>query len=60
VYASTALTALWFQNSQHFKNNKELMEVVKTWLRSQAADFFDTDIQKLIPQYNKRISSGSD
>jgi hypothetical protein len=23
----------------------------KTWLSSQAADFFDTGIQKLIPQY---------
>jgi hypothetical protein len=34
--------------SQHFKNN-ELMEGVKMWLSSQAADFFDTGIQKLIP-----------
>jgi hypothetical protein len=24
------------------------MEAVKTWLHSQAADFFDTGIQKLI------------
>jgi hypothetical protein len=31
--------------SQRFSNN-ELMEGVKTWLNSQAADFFDTDIQE--------------
>jgi hypothetical protein len=27
--------------SQHFNNNEELMEGVKTWLRSRAADLFD-------------------
>jgi histone-lysine N-methyltransferase SETMAR len=30
-------------------NNNELMECVKMWLSSQAADFFDTDMDKLIP-----------
>jgi hypothetical protein len=44
--------------SQRFKNN-ELMEGVKTWLSSQAADFFDTGTQKLIPRY-KRLNSGGD
>jgi hypothetical protein len=34
--------------SQHFDNNEEFMEGLKTWLSSQAADYFDTDIQKLI------------
>jgi hypothetical protein len=43
-----------------FNNNKELMEGVKKWLNSQAADFFHTGIQKLIPQYDKCLSSGSD
>jgi hypothetical protein len=37
--------------SQRFNNTEELMEGVKTWLSSQAADFFDTGIQKLIPRY---------
>jgi histone-lysine N-methyltransferase SETMAR len=37
----------WLQ-SQPFNNN-ELMECVKTRLRSEAADLFDTGIQKLIP-----------
>jgi hypothetical protein len=30
--------------SQHFNNNEELMESVKTWLCAQAANFFDTGI----------------
>jgi hypothetical protein len=36
------------------------MEGLKTWLSSQAADFFDTGIQKLIPRYDKCLSSGGD
>jgi hypothetical protein len=36
------------------------MEGVKTQLSSQAADFFDTGIQKLIPRYDKYLTSGSD
>jgi hypothetical protein len=43
-----------------FNNNEELMEGVKTWLSSIVADFFDTDIQKLIPQYDKGLNSGGD
>jgi hypothetical protein len=46
--------------SQHFNNNEELMEGVKMWLSSQAADFLDTGIQKLIPGYNKCLNSGGD
>jgi polysaccharide deacetylase 2 family uncharacterized protein YibQ len=34
--------------SQHFNNNEELMEDVETWLCSQAVDFFDTHMHKLI------------
>jgi hypothetical protein len=36
---------------QHFHNNEKLVEAVKTWLNSDAADFSDTDIQKLTPRY---------
>jgi hypothetical protein len=43
-----------------FNNNEELMEGVKTWLSSMAADFFDTGIQKLIPRYDKCLNSGGD
>jgi hypothetical protein len=46
--------------SQHFSNNEELIEGVKTRLSSQAADFFDPGIQKLIPEYDKYLISGGD
>jgi hypothetical protein len=36
------------------------MEGVKTWLSSQAADFSDIGIQKLIPQYEKCFNSSGD
>jgi transposase len=37
--------------SHHSNNNEELTEGVKTWLSSQAADFFDAATQKLVPKY---------
>jgi hypothetical protein len=36
------------------------MEGVKMWLSSQAADFFNTGIQKLVPAYDKYLNSGND
>jgi hypothetical protein len=33
--------------TQRFNNNEELMQGVKTWLNSQAADFYDTDMKNL-------------
>jgi hypothetical protein len=53
----------WLKNrlrSQRLNNNEELMEGVKTWLSSQAADFFDTGIQKRIPPQEMRINCGGD
>jgi hypothetical protein len=49
----------WLE-SQHFDNNEEPTEGVKTWLSSQTADFFDTDIQKRIPQCDKCFNSNGD
>jgi hypothetical protein len=46
--------------SQQFNSNEELMEGVKTWLSSQAGDFFDIGIQKLIHQYDRCFNSSSD
>jgi hypothetical protein len=46
--------------SQRFYNNEELREGVKMWLSSQAADFFDIGIQKLIPRYDTCLSSSGD
>jgi hypothetical protein len=49
----------WFR-SQRFNNNEQLMEGVKTWLSSQAADIFDTSIQKFIPRHGKCLNSDGD
>jgi hypothetical protein len=46
--------------SQRFNNSEELTEGVKTWLSSQAADFFHTGLQKIIPRYEKSHNSGGD
>jgi histone-lysine N-methyltransferase SETMAR len=46
--------------SQCFNSNEELMEGVKTWLSSQAADFFDTGIQKLTPRWDKCLDFDGD
>jgi transposase len=46
--------------SQRLNNNEELMEDIKMWLSSQAADFSDAGIQKLIPRYDKCLNSGGD
>jgi histone-lysine N-methyltransferase SETMAR len=46
--------------SQRFTNNEKLMESVKMWPSSQAADFFDTGIQKLVPKYDICLNSGGD
>jgi histone-lysine N-methyltransferase SETMAR len=46
--------------SQRINNNEELMEGVKIWLILQAADLFDTGLQKPIPRYDKCLNSGGD
>jgi histone-lysine N-methyltransferase SETMAR len=52
-------TYLNWLGSQRFNSNEELMEGVKTWLRSHAADFFGTGIQQLPPRY-ECVNSGRD
>jgi hypothetical protein len=36
------------------------MEGVKTWVSSQAADFLDTGVEKIIPLHDKYLNSGGD
>ncbi|KAJ4449717.1 hypothetical protein ANN_01121 [Periplaneta americana] len=36
---------------------RDVLTAVKRWFRSQAADFYDTRIQKLIPWYDKCLNS---
>jgi hypothetical protein len=45
--------------SQRFNNIEEMVEGVKMWLSSQAADFFDTGILKIIFRH-ECLNSGAD
>ena len=38
----------------------EVQEEVMTWFKGQAADFYDSGIQKLVPRLNKCMDNGSD
>ena len=38
----------------------EVLEEVMTWFKLQAADFYDSDIQKLVPSLNKCLDNAGD
>lgn len=46
--------------TQRFGNNDELTTGVQSWLSSQAAEFFDDGIQKLVPRYDKCLNLNGD
>ena len=43
-----------------FDDDDEMQEEVMTWFRWQAADFYDSGIQKLVPRLNKCLDNGGD
>ncbi|KDR21419.1 hypothetical protein L798_03454, partial [Zootermopsis nevadensis] len=45
---------------QRFENDREAEMVVTQWFQSQAADFYDTGIPKLVPRYDKCLDSGGE
>ena len=36
-----------------FDDDDEMQEEVMTWFKGQAADFYDSEIHKLVPRLNK-------
>ena len=38
----------------------EVQEEVMTWFKEQAADFYDSGIQKLVPRLNKCLENAGD
>ena len=42
---------------QRFRNDREAEMNVRQWFQSQAADLYDTGIQKLVPWYHKCLNS---
>jgi hypothetical protein len=43
-----------------FDDDDEVQEEVTTWFKVQAADFYDSGIQKLVPRLNKRLDNTGD
>ena len=41
-------------------DDDELQEEVMTWFKGQAADFYDSGIQKLVPRLNKCLDNAGD
>ena len=50
----------FLSSGQRFENDAELKTTVTRWFHSQAADFYGTGIQKLIPRYDRCLNSGGD
>jgi hypothetical protein len=49
-----------FTTLLNFDDDDEVQEEVMTWFKGQAADFYDSGIQKLVPRLNKRLDSAGD
>jgi hypothetical protein len=45
------------QQSLHSHNDDEVQEVVMTWFRGLAADFYGSGIQKLVPRLKKCLDN---
>jgi hypothetical protein len=43
-----------------FEDDDEVQEAVMTWFKVQAADFYDSGIQKLVPRFNKCLDNAGD
>jgi len=43
-----------------FNGDDEVQEEVMTWFKGQAADFYDSGIQKLVPRLNKCLDNAGD
>ena len=41
-------------------DNDELQEEVMTWFKGQAADFYDSGMQKLVPRLNKYLANAGE
>ena len=43
-----------------FNDDDEVQEEVMTWFKVQAADFYDSGTQKLVPRLNKYLKNAGD
>jgi hypothetical protein len=47
------------QQSLHSHDDDKVQEEVMTWFNGQAADFYDSRIQKLVPRLNKCLDNAA-
>ena len=45
---------------ENFEDDDEVQEEVMTWFKGQAADFYDSGIQKLVPRLNRCLNNAGD
>jgi hypothetical protein len=45
---------------KNFDHDDEMQEEVMTWFKGQAADFYDSGIQKLVERFNKCLDNAGD
>jgi hypothetical protein len=50
----------FFTTLRNPSNSDEVQEDVMTWFKGQAADFYDSGIQKLVPRLNKCLDNTGD
>ena len=43
-----------------FDDDDEVQEEIMTWFKGQAADFYDSGIQRLVPRLNKCLDNAGD
>jgi hypothetical protein len=43
-----------------FDDDDEVQDEVMSWFKGQAADFYDSGIQKLVPRLNKCLDNAGD
>ncbi|KAJ4447601.1 hypothetical protein ANN_09608 [Periplaneta americana] len=54
---SLSLFKKFLSSGERFGNDEDLKTSVTRWFHSQAAEFYDRGIQKLIPRYDKCLNS---
>jgi hypothetical protein len=48
------------ESKQNFDDDDEVQEEILTWFKGQAADFYDSGIQKVVPRLNKCLENVGD
>ena len=56
LVSSPKETSRW----ENFDDDDEVREEVMTWFKGLSADFYDSEIQKLVPKLNKCLDNAGD